>query len=435
MTSSVVVVGGGPAGMVLGLLLARAGITVTVLEKHADFLRDFRGDTVHPSTMTLLDDLGLFNEFHALPQSRLEGMDLTQPDGSVVRAVDFSRLPVPHPYVAMVPQWDLLDLLASAAEQEPNFTLRMDTEATALVHDDSGTVTGVHYTSPEGEGTLAADLVVACDGRHSMLRQQARLPVREFPVAFDVWWFRVPFPGRPQGSLLPRLRPGAAAITIPRTGYLQVALLGHKGRDAQLRAAGIEAFRQSVWDLLPEGSQVEQLASMDEVKHLDVRLDRLTRWHCAGLLCIGDAAHAMSPVGGVGINLAVQDAVATARLLAPALRQGEVSVQDLARVRRRRLIPTVAVQGLQRVLHARLIVQVLGGRVAEAPQPLVTLLRRVPALTSIPGYLVGVGLLSERAPHWARRDPVSGSGRASPSRAWPPRSGCPRTRRSPAGAG
>lgn len=174
---------------------------------------------------------------------------------------------------------------------------------------------------------------------------------------------------------------------------------------------------------------------MDEVKHLDVRLDRLTWWHCAGLLCIGDAAHAMSPVGGVGINLTVQDAVATARLLAPSLRQGEVSVQDLARVRRRRLMPTVAAQGLQRILHARPIIQVLSGRLAEAPQPLVALLRRVPALAPIPGYLVGVGLLSERAPHWARRGPVSGAVRASPSRAWPPRSGCPRTRRSPAGAG
>lgn len=405
MSHSVVVVGGGPAGMVVGLLLARAGITVTVLEKHADFLRDFRGDTVHPSTLTLLDDLGLYPELAALPQSRLGGLDLPQADGTSVRAVDVSRLPVPHPFIAMVPQWDLLQLLATAASREPHFTLLMRTEATGLIFHDDGRVTGVSTSAPEGAGEHTVDLVVACDGRHSVLREQAQLPVRRFPVSFDVWWFRVPYPGRAAGSLLPRLRPGAAVIAIPRLGYLQAAFLGRKGMDGQLRSLGIAAFRDLVRGLLPEKAQVDELHSMDEVKHLAVRVDRLTRWHTEGLLAIGDAAHAMSPVGGVGINLAVQDAVATARLLAPSLRAGTTSAHDLSRVRRRRLLPTIVVQRLQRTLHSRLIDRVLSGTLAEPPRTLIAVLRRAPWLASIPGYLIGVGLLSERAPDWARRPP------------------------------
>lgn len=413
MNGTCVVVGGGPAGMVLGLLLARAGVGVTVLEKHGDFLRDFRGDTVHPSTLTLLDDLGLFEAFDALPQTRIDGVSLPGPDGGPVRLATLARLPVPHPYIAMVPQWDLLDLLARAAGEEPAFTLRMRTEATGLLRD-GGRVTGVRYRSGQGAGDLHADLVIACDGRGSVLRHEAGLAAREFPVPFDVWWFRLPALGDTRTSLLPRFRPGAAVIAIPRSGYFQIAFLGRKGRDAELRRRGIQAFRRELAGLLPPEADVEALTSMDQVKHLDVRVDRLRRWHTDGLLCIGDAAHAMSPVGGVGINLAVQDAVATARLLAPALRQGRVRARDLARVRRRRLAPTALIQALQRVLHARFIEPILDGTWTAPSRRVVSVVTRFPAVTAIPAYLVGVGPLPERAPGWARRPawrgPVSPAG-------------------------
>ncbi|MGD6980792.1 MULTISPECIES: FAD-dependent oxidoreductase [Citricoccus] len=402
MSGTCVVVGGGPAGMVLGLLLARAGIEVTVLEKHGDFLRDFRGDTVHPSTLTLLEDLGLFEAFDALPQTRLDGVGFPAPDGSSVRLVTLGRLRVPHPYIAMVPQWDLLDLLARAAGEEPTIALRMSTEAVDVLREGGG-VTGVRYRSSEGAGELRADLVVACDGRGSILRRAAGLPVREYPVPFDVWWFRRPALGDPGISLLPRFRAGAAVVAIPRRGYFQVAYLGRKGGDAGLRRRGVEALRRELRGLLPPEADVGALTSMDQVKHLDVRVDRLRRWHTDGLLCIGDAAHAMSPVGGVGINLAVQDAVATARLLAPAIRAGRVRPRVLARVRHRRLMPTALIQAVQRVAHARFVEPVLDGTWA-APSPwFVSLVRRFPALTLLPAYLIGVGPLPERAPDWARR--------------------------------
>lgn len=404
-----VVVGGGPAGMVLGLLLARAGVHVTVLEKHADFLRDFRGDTVHPTTLDLLDDLGLFERFDALPHSTLTRARVQARDGREVTLVDLSRLPLRHPYIAMVPQWDFLDLLADAGREEPTFDLRMRHEVTGVVRE-GGRVVGVDVTTPHGPARLLADLVVACDGRWSLVRRETGLPQREFPVGFDVWWFRIPTRRDLAESLLPRFNDGEVAIAIPREGYLQVAYLGRKGSDAALRARGIEDFRARIARLLPQvGDDVAGIASMDDVKLLDVRVDRLRRWHAPGVLCIGDAAHAMSPVGGVGINLAVQDAVATARLLAEPLRQagsvGPVPEADLRRVRRRRLLPTVLVQGLQRVMHAALIDRVLDGGVTGPPAALVAVWRRVPALSAIPALLIGVGPRPERIPAWARRAP------------------------------
>lgn len=295
------IVGGGPAGIVLGLLLARAGIAVTVLEKHADFLRDFRGDTVHPATLGLLDDLGLFARFDALPHSKIRRAYFPGREGTDVFA-DFRRLPVRHPYIAMVPQWDLLDLLAEAAATEPTFTLLREHEVTTVTRRD-GRVTGVAYRSPSGDGLLTADLVVGCDGRWSTVRRSVGLPVREIPVPFDVWWYRLTSDRHLDESLLPRVRDGKVAIGIPRRGYVQVAALGRKGTDAEVRARGIDAFRADAATLFPElADAAGRIASMDEVKHLDVRLERLSRWHANNVLCIGDAAHAMSPVGGVGIN-------------------------------------------------------------------------------------------------------------------------------------
>ncbi len=402
------VVGGGPAGMVLGLLLARGGVEVTVLEKHGDFLRDFRGDTVHPSTLQLLDELGLAEEFERLPHTKVEQVVIPTADGDTVTLGDFRRLHVRHPYIAMTPQWDLLDLLADAGRREPTFTLRMSTEMTDLLREGDR-VSGVRYRTADGDtGEIRADLTVACDGRYSLARRQAGLRPREFPVPIDVWWFRVPrLPDDRPSALAPHAAPGRFAVVIPREDFLQVAYIGRKGTDAQVRARGIEAFRADVAELIPDfRDRVDTLRSMDDVKHLDVRVDRLVQWHVDGLLCIGDAAHAMSPVGGVGINLAVQDAVAAATLLAEPLRTGTVGPSDLAAVRARRLLPTVVVQTLQRGLHRGFVGPLVEGRRAGPPKPVLALVRRLPQLSVVPAYLIGVGLRPEHAPAFARRTPA-----------------------------
>ncbi|GAA4794773.1 FAD-dependent oxidoreductase [Actinomycetospora chlora] len=406
------VVGGGPAGMVLGLLLARAGVEVTVLEKHADFLRDFRGDTVHPTTQDLLAELGLGERFAALPQSRLDRVGFPVDDsGELLVVGDLRRLAgrTEHPWIAMVPQWDLLDLLADAAAQEPTFTLRMSTEVTALCRDPDGTVTGVEYRTADGAtGTLAADLTVACDGRGSTARADAGLEVIDFPVPMDTWWFRLPRRADEEmAALTPRMGPGRFAVVIPREGYLQIAYMIPKGQDAALRARGIDAFRAEIAQVAPDlADRVDALESMDDVQHLDVRLDRLRRWHVDGLLCLGDAAHAMSPIGGVGINLAVQDAVAAATLLAEPLRDGHVTGDDLDRVRRRRLLPTVAVQTLQRLMHRGIMEPVMAGRAGGPPRLIRRLAARFPVVTTVPAYLIGIGLRPEHAPSFARRAPA-----------------------------
>jgi 2-polyprenyl-6-methoxyphenol hydroxylase-like FAD-dependent oxidoreductase len=395
-----VIAGGGPAGMVLGLLLARAGVEVTLLEKHADFLRDFRGDTVHPSTLRLLDDLGLWDEFSRVPQSRIDhlGFDAS---GRQVTLVDFRRLHQPHPYIAMVPQWDLLNLLAEAAWAEPTFTLKMEHEVTGLLR--SGTrVSGVRFRSPAGEGELTADLTVACDGRTSTVRSESGLPVREWPVPFDVWWFRLPRDADAEYSLVPRTAPGQVLIMIPREGYFQMAYLIPKGSDERMRARGLEAFRAAVAALAPE-AETSHLTSFDDVKLLDVKLNRLKRWHTAGLLCIGDAAHAMSPMGGVGINIAVQDAVGAATLLAEPLRRRSVTEADLVAVHRRRLPPAAITQALQRIMHRRLVVPVFAGADGNPPAAFVAVLTKLPWLAAIPARVIGVGIRPERAPAFARR--------------------------------
>ncbi|OBK15986.1 monooxygenase [Mycobacterium asiaticum] len=388
--------------MVLGLLLARAGVDVTLLEKHGDFLRDFRGDTVHCSTMRLLDELGLWERFSKLAYTEVR-TGAFESNGRSVTYIDFGRLHQPHPFIAMVPQWDLLNLLAEAAMAEPNFTLRMNTEVTGLLRE-RGQVTGVRYQAPDGPGELRAELTVACDGRWSIARQEAGLTTREFPVNFDVWWFKLPRDDDAQFSFLPRTGPGKALAVIPREGYYQIAYLGRKGSDAELRAQGIEAFRNDVAALVPEAAgSVDALESMDDVKHLDVRLNRLRRWHCSGLLCIGDAAHAMSPMGGVGINLAVQDAVAAATILAEPLRRHRVTERDLAAIRRRRLIPTAVTQFVQRRLHRNLVGPLLRGADPTPPDAVFRFIERFPWVSFVPAYFVGVGVLPERAPAFARR--------------------------------
>ncbi|HKN99727.1 MAG TPA: FAD-dependent oxidoreductase [Pseudonocardiaceae bacterium] len=399
-----VVAGGGPAGMVMGLLLARAGVDVTVLEKHGDFLRDFRGDTVHPTTLRLLDDLGLGEKFRALPQSRLDRLEFPGPHGEPVVAGDFGALPGRYKYVAMVPQWDLLDMLAAAAKAEPSFHLWLNAEVTGTVVAD-GRVAGVRYRTPDGEGELLADLTVAADGRWSTLRQAAGLVPREFPVPVDTWWFRLPRRDTDtDAGLSAQAGQRAFAVLINRTDYFQIAYLAAKGLDPELRAAGVAKFRERIAALVPAlADRVDAIEDMADVKHLDVRLNRLPTWYTDGLLCIGDAAHAMSPIGGVGINLAVQDAVAAARLLAEPLRRHAVRTTDLARVQRRRWLPTVAVQALQRLLHKRMLQPVVDGRSGGLPPALAVLPRRLPFFRFVPAYLVGIGVRPERAPGFARR--------------------------------
>ena len=390
--------------MILGLLLARGGVEVTVFEKHGDFLRDFRGDTVHPVTLRLLDELGLFPRFDALPHTKFEKAEFDI-NGRQVTFVDFRRLRLPHRYIALVPQWDLLDLLAEAGKNEPTFTLRMQTEVTGLLRDGD-TITGVRYLGPDGPGELRADLTVGCDGRTSTVRREAGLAAREYPVPFDVGWFRLDSKCEVKYQLTPRSSPSLTLLLIPREGYFQAGCFLPKGGEQQLHARGIDIFRSEVAELVPEGS-VQNLTSWDSVKVLDVRVNRLRRWYKEGLLCIGDAAHAMSPAGGVGINLAIADAVATAGLLANPLLTRRLTTRDLAAVQQRRNLPAAVTQAVQQVLARFLIPVVLRGEIKQPPAVITNAAARlfglIPSLAVIPAYAVGVGLRPEHAPQFARR--------------------------------
>ncbi|WP_445529795.1 FAD-dependent oxidoreductase [Streptomyces cyslabdanicus] len=403
------VVGGGPAGMVFALLLARSGVAVTVLEQHGDFLRDFRGDTVHPSTLALLDDLGLAERFARLPQRRVRTVQLPAgPGGSMVTVADLATLPGPYNYVAMVPQWDLLDLLVDEARREPSFEVRMNTEATAFLVEH-GRVTGVRYRTSDGRtGELRAVLTVACDGRGSLARSRPELGLRRFDCPMDAWWFRLPrHEGDPSG-LVGGAGDRLLTAMIDRGSYWQCAALIPKGTDAERRAAGLDRFLADFAAAVPwAADRTHTLRSWDEVKLLDVRLDRLRRWHRPGLLCIGDAAHAMSPVFGIGINLAVEDAVAAARYLVGPLRRGTVGLRDVRAVQRRRRPTTVVTQALQRAAHAGFIGPVLRGR-----QPLGSddrarrtagLLSASRAARRLPAYFLAYGALRERPPESAVR--------------------------------
>jgi len=389
----------------LGLILARAGVRTTVLEKHADFLRDFRGDTVHASTLTLLDELGLGESFADLPPRWIEQLTVQLDSGSYGVA-DLSRLPGRHQHIALVPQWDFLKVIAEASCQEPGYELIMEAEVTDLLWDESRVI-GLTYRRNRADHRLDADLVVGCDGRSSVVRERAGLRLRTFGVPMDVLWFRLPRVETDPVGVVGRISRSNLLIMIDRGDYFQIGFVIRKGSVTALRDQGIEAFRHQLRDIVPWlGDRVERLQSFDEIRLLTVELSRLPRWYRDGLLCIGDAAHAMSPVGGIGINLAVQDAVAAGRILAEPLRQGHVVIRSLRKIQRRRWAPTVLTQTIQRVAHrfvvaTRITDQEAPSRPTTAPLAL-RLLQRFPALKAVPGYFVAIGLLPEHAPDFAR---------------------------------
>ncbi|SPM35930.1 2-polyprenyl-6-methoxyphenol hydroxylase and related FAD-dependent oxidoreductases, partial [Mycobacterium rhizamassiliense] len=387
--------------VVLGLLLARAGVRVTVMEKHADFLRDFRGDTVHASTLRLLDEVGLGPRFAALPHRLVDTLHMEMQGQPL--DLDLSRLPGAHQHIALVPQWDFLELVASAAAAEPGFQLLRSTEVTGLVRDGNRVV-GVTYRDPSGETKqMRALLTVACDGRGSTVRSALGVAPRSFGAPMDVWWFRLPRHPDDPGGLAGTFRSGHGVILIDRGDYYQIAYIIPKGADAEIRSQGIEALHGVLVEMAPWlADRVGTLSSFDDVKLLDVQLNRLRRWYSDGVLCIGDAAHAMSPVGGVGINLAVADAVATARMLAGPLLAGRVSTRQLARVQARRWIPTAIIQTMQRAIHAQVVAGVVAGGDPNAPRAIRVVSRSL-TLRRFIAYLVAIGPLSEHAPAFARR--------------------------------
>ena len=392
--TQVCIAGGGPAGMMLGVLLARAGIRVCVLEKHADFLRDFRGDTIHPSTMQIIHELGWLKEFLELPHQKVRQLS-GQFGATRIEIADFSHLPVEAPYIAMMPQWDFLNFLVGKGRAYASFDLKMQTEAVDLLHGDGG-VTGVVARQGGATFEIEADLVVAADGRGSRLRQCAGLVPQAFGAPMDVLWFRLPRLQGDTDETQGRFDAGSVFIMLNRGDYWQCAFVIPKGGDAAVRAAGLPAFQASVAKLLPvDATRVQAITDWDQVKLLTVMVDRLAEWAMPGLLCIGDAAHAMSPVGGVGVNLAVQDAVATANALTKPLLANTLSFDDLKRVQARRDWPTRATQRLQLLMQNTVISRSLSAKGPLQIPFVLRILLSLPFFSRIPARLIGLGVRRE----------------------------------------
>jgi 2-polyprenyl-6-methoxyphenol hydroxylase-like FAD-dependent oxidoreductase len=396
--------------MMAGLLLARAGVDTIVLEKHGDFLRDFRGDTVHPSTLELMHELGVLDDFLTRPHQEVRqiGGDI---DGNRVTVADFTHLPTRCKFVALMPQWEFLDFLADEARKYPTFRLLMNAEVVGL-RQSGGTITGVEVRTPDADMAIDALLTVGADGRRSLVRERAGLTVRTLGAPIDVLWMRLSRRDTDRSETLGVIRSGRVFVMLNRGEYWQCAFVIPKGAFAELRGRGLEAFREDIASIVPFlRDRTGDLRTWDDVKLLTVMVDRLQRWYAPGLLCIGDAAHAMSPIGGVGINLAVQDAVAAANLLYRPLRDGTVSPDNLAAVERRRLLPTRLTQAAQVAIQRIVLAPVVAGRRGKPitlPLPL-RMLRRCPILRRIPARLVGIGLRPE---HVRTPDAFAASGSA-----------------------
>jgi 2-polyprenyl-6-methoxyphenol hydroxylase-like FAD-dependent oxidoreductase len=401
MMSDLAIVGGGPAGMVAGLLFARAGVRVAVLEKHGDFLRDFRGDTVHPSTMQILHELGLLERFLGRPHNRLSQARLRLA-GREWTIGDLSHLPVAAPFIAMMPQWEFLDFLRDEAEAYPGFSLEMETPVVCFV-EEGGRIAGVRLADGSER---RARLVLAADGRSSLVRRPGMLAVKTLGAPMDVFWFRLPKVEDGGDALRGSADAGRIVVLIDRGDYWQVAMVIPKGAAELVRAEGIEAVQREVALAYPDlDLETGGLASVDDLHLLSVALDRLTCWHRPGLLAIGDAAHAMSPIGGIGINLAVQDAVSAANILAGPMAEGQDPDPLLHLVQKRRLFPTRIIQGAQKAAQDRIIGRLLGSTAPVARAPLVVrLLDRFPLLRRIPGRFIGLGVRREHVRSPVLRD-------------------------------
>ncbi len=388
------IVGGGPAGMMLGFLLARAGVRVVLLEKHADFLRDFRGDTVHPSTLELIYELGLLDEFLKLPHRKVDRLSL-QIGEQRVRMIDLTHLPTRCKYIALMPQWDFLNFLADHGRRYKQFDLRMRAEATDLI-EEGGRIVGLRANTPDGEFVIRADLVVGCDGRHSTLREKAGLRSEDYGAPMDVLWFRVTRRNNDGNDVFGHIEAGMMLVMLDRGDYWQCAYVIPKGGIERVKASGIEAFRNCVVELSPFlAGRIGELKSFDDVKLLSVTVDRLRQWWRPGLICIGDAAHAMSPIGGVGINIAVQDAVAAANRLAAPLKAGRVTDNDLQAIQQRRTFPARMTQQIQLTMQNRIISPALQATRQPKPPLLFRLFDAFPILRRVPGRLLALGIRPE----------------------------------------
>jgi 2-polyprenyl-6-methoxyphenol hydroxylase-like FAD-dependent oxidoreductase len=396
------IVGGGPAGMTLGLLLARAGVEVLVLEKHADFFRDFRGDTIHPSTLEVVHELGLLEDFLTRPHQELRLLRGWIGD-EMIPVADFSRLPTRCKFIALMPQWDFLDFLTQHARKYPNFRLRMQAEVTGLI-EEGGRVAGVRARTPAGALEVRADLVVGADGRHSTVREKAGLQTIDLGAPMDVLWMRLSQRAGDPKESMGRFDPGHVFVMIDRGDYWQCAFVIPKGGFDAVKRRGLDAFHAEVARLAPFlRDRVGEIADWDHVKLLTVAVNRVREWYRPGLLCIGDAAHAMSPIGGIGINLAVQDAVAAGNILAQPLRRGPAAVDRLRAVQRRRELPTRITQRAQVFIQSRVIGRVLTTQAKSFSMPLpLRLLRACPFLRRIPARLVGLGVQPEHVNKYLR---------------------------------
>ena len=394
ITTRCAIAGGGPAGMMLGFLLARAGVGVVALEKHGDFLRDFRGDTIHPSTLDVMYELGLLEEFLKRPHQEVNELRGLIGDDLVVLA-DVKHLPTHCKFIALMPQWDFLDFLADHAKRYPGFSLRMKADVDELLFEGDKVV-GLQAKTPDGDLEVRADLIVGADGRHSTVRNRAGLQVEDIGAPMDVLWMRLSKRPEDGTQLLGRILPGRLFVMIDRGDYWQCAYVIPKGGFDAIRSKGLDAFRKSLVEINPAlADRVQELASWDDIKLLTVVIDRLKRWYRDGLLCIGDAAHAMSPVGGIGINVAIQDAVAAGNILGPALRAGPVPESVLAAVQRRREWPMRMTQGLQVVVQNLVIRNVLQLQKQPRAPFLVKLLNWFPVFRRIPGRIIGMGFRPE----------------------------------------
>ena len=390
LTTRCVIAGGGPAGVMLGFLLARAGIDVTVLEKHADFFRDFRGDTIHPSTLQLMHELGLLDAFLARPHNEIRQIR-AQIGDSLLTLADVSHVPTAAKFVALMPQWDFLNFLAENARRYPSFHLLMETSATGLIVE-GGVVRGVTAEMKSGPGEIRAELVVGADGRSSTVRAAAELPVREIGAPMDILWLRLSRRPDDPEQVLGRVDFGKMMVMIDRRDYWQCAYVIRKGGFDAIQSAGIEAFRAEIAALVPwVGDRMGELHDWNDVKLLTVSVDRLRTWYRPGLLCIGDAAHAMSPIGGVGINLAVQDAVAAANILYPAFKLGVPAASALRAVQRRRVFPMAVIQAVQVAVQNGFLGKILNTKAKMKPPLVLRLFAAVPLFRRLPGYLVGIG--------------------------------------------